>query len=259
MIVFDAITHGSSLKSLLIFLVSGVAAFLSSMSGEGASMITLPAFLSMGISFPVATTVQKVSATFWVVASAYNYLKGRKVNWFFLITFALIGLIGAYLGVLTVVSVNQRILKSVVGAFILGLALYIYLKKEAGLREQFIVSKPKEALSYVVALPMGFYEGLLGSGNGMAFAAVSFYTKGFDFIDALGYYFSIAFFWVGLAAVILIRKGYFTFHLVLPAVLGSLLGGFSGSKFARLKGNRFIKLIFVIIGGFLGLKLVLGL
>jgi uncharacterized membrane protein YfcA len=70
-------------------------------------MITLPVLLSVGISFPLATAIQKVSATFWVVASAYNYLKDRQVHWFLLITFALIGLIGAYLGVLTVVNVKN--------------------------------------------------------------------------------------------------------------------------------------------------------
>ena len=89
-------------------------------------------------------------------------------------------------------------------------------------------------------------------------AVVTFYTKGFDFIDALGYYFSVAFFWVVFAAVLLINKGYFDLNFMVPAVIGSTVGGYVGSKYAKYKGNKFIKLVFMIIGGILGFKLILG-
>lgn len=229
------------------------------MSGGGSSIIALPIFLSMGISFPAATVMQKVSACFWVLPSARNYLKGRKVDWVFLTVFALFGLLGAYWGVLTVISLNKRLLNIVVGILILALVVFIYFKKEAGHKKEFQKSKRKEIVAYLLAIPMGFYESLLGSGNGVAFAALSFWAKGFDFVDALGYYFAVAFPWVLLAAVVLVQKGFFEWNLVVPAVLGSLIGGYGGSKFARYKGNAFIKLTFVVVGGILGLKLVLGL
>ena len=80
----------------------------------------------------------------------------------------------------------------------------------------------------------------------------------FDFIDALGYYFAIAFSWVVFAAVFLIVQGYFSWAVVIPIVLGSLVGGYIGSKYAKYKGNQFIKIVFVIFGTVLGLKLLAG-
>lgn len=241
-----------------IFLTAAVATILSSMSGGGSSVLALPIFLSMGISFPLATAIQKISACFWVLPSAFNYLKGRKVDWPFLIIFSLIGLSGTYFGVFVVINFNQRILERIVGLFIIALVTYIYFKREVGVQKKPVESKFKKTIAYILALPMGFYESILGSGNGIAFAAISFYAKGLDFIGALGYYFAVAFPWVVFASVILIHKGFFDWHLVVPAILGSLVGGYGGSKFARFKGNRFIKLVFVIVGGILGLKLILG-
>ena len=55
------------------------------------------------------------------------------------------------------------------------------------------------------------------------------------------------------------QKGYFDLAIMAPAVVGSVAGAYIGSKYARDKGNRFIKLLFVVVGGILGLKLLLGL
>lgn len=254
--MFDTIL---SMESLLIFLTAVLATTISSMSGGGSSVIAIPIFLSMGIPFPMATAMQQLNSTFWVLPSAYNYLKGRKIQWQFLIIYASIGMIGAYFGVLTVTSFNQQTLQRVIGVIILLLILFINIQKQFGLHERQIRSKLRERLVYLFALPMGFYEGLFGSGNGLFFSIISAYTKGFDLIDALGHYFAFSFFWVLLAALILISKGYFDLSLMIPAVLGSLTGGYIGSKFARFKGNKFIKMVFTISGIILGLKLLLGL
>ena len=46
---------------------------------------------------------------------------------------------------------------------------------------------------------------------------------------------------------------------IIPAIIGSVIGGFIGSKYAKYKGDRFIKLMFVTVGGFLGFKLLFGI
>lgn len=241
-----------------IFLVSGVAAFLSAMSGGGSSVIALPAFLSLGISFPMATVINKVAGIFWLLPSAYNYLKGRRIDWRFLICYTAIGLVGVYFGVLLVLHLNQRILKAAVGVFILVLVIYMAFNKNAGLQNTAVAPRGREPLAYAIALPMGIYEGVLGSGNGIAFSALSFYVKGFDFMAALGYYFVISFSWSLFGSLVLIQKGFFDLSLIVPGILGSVPGAYIGSRYARHKGNRFIKIVFLVIGGFLGLKLTFG-
>ena len=247
------------LNFFIILVVSFIATALSSMSGGGASVINIPVMLSLGISFPLATAAQKVSSMFWVLPASHNYLKDRKVDWKFLIWFAVIGLVGVYVGTLIVLSINQRVAGIIIGILILSLVAYVLLNKDVGLTETRVYSKLRQFTAYIFALVLGFYESFFGSGNGILFSIVTFKTKGFDFIDALGYYYSIAFLWEILAVIIFISKGYFSLPIMIPTVVGSLIGGYAGSKYGRYKGNKFIKIMFAIIGSILGIKLLFGL
>jgi hypothetical protein len=245
-------------ESIIIFITAVIATSLSSMSGGGASVINIPVMLWLGIPFPVATAAQKVSSTFWVLPASYNYLNGRKINWPFLIIFSLIGLVGTYLGVIIVIQTNQRFMEIIVGLLIISLVLYTYLKKDIGLSEHKIYSKFRQYLAYPFSLLLGFYESIFGSGNGIMFAIVTFYTRGFDFVDALGYYYSVAFLWCAFASFLLIAKGYFSLNVIIPILIGSIIGGYIGSKYARYKGNKFIKIVFMAVGSILGFKLLIG-
>ena len=229
------------------------------MSGGGMSAINVPVLLWLGYSFPVALVAQKVGSVFWTPISAYNYLKDRKIDWPFVILFGSAGLVGVYFGTLFITTINQRILQIIVGALILVLAIYTIFKKDFGLSEGKVYSKFRKCIAYIFAPVLGFYEGIFGAGNGILFPMLTLETHGFDFIDALGYYYIVSFSWVVFAAALLIVKGYFSFTVVASTVAGSIIGGYFGSKYAKYKGNKFIKTMFVIIGTLLGLKLLIGI
>jgi uncharacterized membrane protein YfcA len=244
---------------IIIFITTLFASVLSSMSGGGTAIITFPVFLAIGIPIPLALTMGSVNGMFWVLPASRNYLKGRKIDWEFLILFALIGLIGAYFSIKVIIGINQRIFEFIIGLLIIFLVGYTYTKKDLGLTEQKIYSKKRQALAYPFALLLGFYENLFGAGNAIAFSLVSFYTRGFDFIDALGHYYAVSFAWLVLGVGLLISKGYYNFNYMAAGVVGSVIGAYIGSSYSKYKGNKFIKTVFVIIGGILGLKLLLGL
>ena len=245
---------------VVILITTFISTLLSTLSGGGASIINFPIFLSLGIPFPIANSIQKISATFWVIPAANNLLKGRKINWFFLIIFSLIGLIGVYLGVIVSINVRQRQLEIGMGIIIIFLVVYTYLNKNLGLKEKGKkYSIFRRTIAYPFALLLGFYESVFGAGNAIFLAIITFFSRGFDFIDALGHYFAIVFLWMLFASFLFIHKGYYDIKLTIPAIIGSTAGGYIGSKYARYKGNKFIKLMFVIIGGILGIKLILGI
>ncbi len=244
---------------LTIFFVSLISTILSSMAGGGSSIISVPIWLSLGFSFPLSTAIQQVNSTFWVLPAARNYLRGAKIDWKFMIGFALIGLIGVIFGVLFILSLPQRTLEIIVGSIIILLVIYTFFKKEFGTVRTTVAHSVRRMLAYPFALVMGFYESIFGSGNGIFFSAVAIYTRGFVLKEALGYYYAIAFPWVLLSAVLLISKGYYNIPFMIAGVIGSVIGGYVGSRYAAYKGNKFIKIIFCVIGLVLGLKLLLGL
>jgi uncharacterized protein len=245
--------------TFVVFVTTFFAALLSSMSGGGTGIIMYPVFLTLGIPYPMVSATQSMMSAFWVLPASGNYLKGRTVDWTFVVLFSLIGFIGAYAGVLFVTSVDQRLLEIGAGTIILLLVMYMYFRKDVGLVKHHSYPTKRQLFAYLFALPIGFYEVLLGVGNGIAVTVVTIYTKGFDLIDGLGHYYIISFSWAVFAVVLFAYKGYFDLGIMAPAVMGALAGAYIGSKYARFKGNRFIKILFIAFGGILGLKLVLGL
>ena len=247
------------MQIVLVFAVAFIAALLSSMSGGGAGIILFPSLLLMGFSYPLVAAISAVDSVFWVLPAARNYLKGRKIHWTLIIVFSLVGLIGCYLGVLLLTHINQRILEICVGALIVFLVVYTYFRKGFGMVKQTIYSRTRRAIAYPFSLLLGFYETVFGSGNGILFTTLTFYTNGFDFIDGLSHYYVISFSWALFAAILLAKQGYYNVPVMAAAAIGSVAGGYLGSHYAKRKGNAFIRLLFVIIGGILGCKMLLGL
>lgn len=244
---------------IIIFFTAFLATLLSSMSGGGASIINLPVFLSLGMSFPMAVAVQKVSGAFWVLPAARNYFKDRNINWKFAIIFSLIGLIGTYYGSYFVINGNQRTLELSVGIIILVLVIYTFLKKDLGISKKKIYSKARQMSLYLLAPILGFYESFFGAGSAIVFSVAGFHARGFDFVDGIGYTYIVAFPWLIFMSFLLIKDGYYDLSIMFASICGSLLGAQIGSRYAKYKGNKFIKILFVGIGGVLGLKLLLGL
>lgn len=242
---------------LLIFGIAFVAALLSSMSGAGAAMLTTPAWLILGYPLPVAIASNQVNGAAWVLVAARHYLHGRQVDWRLVGGIVAFGLVGAWLGTRVIVSVDSATLERVIGAIILSLVVFMLLRRGFGLHTAppALGRLPTSALG----VPLGFYEGFFGSGNGIFTSAVLAKTRGFDLLTALGYYYIIAFAWDCFAASIYIGEGHGSLSLMLPSTLGSLAGAWIGSRIGRRRGAGFVRALFIALGGMLGLKLVFGL
>ena len=244
---------------LIVLATAFAAAFISSMSGGGSAIITIPAYLWLGIPFPTATAIHQASSCFWVLPASRNYLRGKKIDWKFLFIYAGIGLVGAILGTLLVSRVHTQSFKPFIGGLIICLVLWMATRKDVGTVEsETAPSQMKKFLMYLSAPILGFYESFFGSGNGIIFSGLAIKLRGSDLMKALGSYYFIAFFWLVAAVIILVKTGHYDLPLMLSATIGATLGGYFGSKFGRYKGNKFIKYAFIIIGTVLGLKLLFG-
>lgn len=131
------------MELLIIFFTTLIASLLSSMSGGGTNTINFPVFLALGMPIPLALATISLNSTFWVLPAARNYLKGRNIDWKFLIFFSLIGLVGTYFSIKFVLGAGQRTFEIVMGILIILLVAYTYFQKELGLTERKIYSKTR--------------------------------------------------------------------------------------------------------------------
>ena len=163
------------------------------------------------------------------------------------------------IGVRIILTIPQDVIERVVGICILGIAVYVAFKKELGVALKSVESPLRRLLIYPFALGMGIYESVFGAGNGILFALSSWFSRGYDFVTALGYYFVVSSLLLAATAIVLIAKGYYDIPAMCAATAGSVLGAYGGSKYARMKGNGFVKIMYVVVGWLLGLKLVMGI
>jgi uncharacterized membrane protein YfcA len=168
-----------------------------------------------------------------------------------------IGLVGAWFGAAVTVRLDPAVLKRVVGAVILLLIGVMLRRPRLGA----VPAAPRASRWAVgaAALPLGFYEGMLGSGNSLVSSLLFCWGRGYDLISALGHYYVLAFGWCALAAASYIGHGYYDVALMVPATIGSCTGGYLGSRIASQRGTAFVRGLFVVVGSAFALKLLLGL
>jgi uncharacterized membrane protein YfcA len=243
-------------RSLLVLAIAFTASLLGSMSGGSASALSIPAWLAMGFPLPTAIATDKLSAAVWTLLGARNLLRQREVDWPLLAGMGGVGLLGAWLGARATLTLDPEPLKRFAGGIILALVGVLLASPRLGSAPS--TPRLSRGLTGACGLPLGFYEGMLGSGNSLVASLLFSAGRGYDLIRALGHYYVLAFAWCALAAATYIGHGDYDLSLMLPATLGSSAGGYLGSRIARARGTGFVRVLFAAAGIGLGLKLLLG-
>ncbi len=215
-------------------------------------MITTPAWMALGASFPAAVAADKVAGMFWTVSAARAYLANVAVDRRLLMSMGIAGLAGAFAGAAVATSIDERILRRVAGVAIL---LALFAGRNDGRTERRNEVSSGGWVS-TLGFPLGMYEALLGSGNGILTSSLLVRIRGFDLPTALGHYYALAALWCARAAGVYFARGAFDWRLVLPATLGAVAGGTLGARIGRKAGGRLIRPLFVVIGLVLAARLL---
>jgi len=235
------------LLSLAILLVLGfIASFLNAIVGGG-GLISLPAFMAVGLLPSTAIATNKLANTISNGTSMLTFLRAGKVDFKKIgkiIPFIFIGsLIGAY----TVHLVSPSILKPLMLVMLVLVTTYTVFKKDWGQQpEERILTATKKIAFIGTFTVIGFYDGFFGPGTGSFFIFILL-MMGNDFLQAAGN--AKAFnFTSNLAALIMfLLLGEVNFIYGLPVGFVMIFGAILGSKFALKRGTKMMRIIFIIM------------
>jgi hypothetical protein len=244
-------------RTLAVLAIAFGASLLASLSGGSVSMITTPAWIALGAPFPVAVASDKLAGMFWTVSAARTWLRDVAVDRRLLMTMGIVGLAGAFMGAALATSVNERLLRKGAGVLILFAVLASARQRTDGPTDR-RTDKPTGVLDSLLAFPLGLYEGLLGSGNGILTSSLLMRARGFDLPTALGHYYALAALWCALAAGVYFARGAVDWRLALPATIGAMAGGTLGARIGRQAGTRLVRPLFVTVGLILAARLLLS-
>lgn len=213
-------------------------------------MIQLPAALVILPHFPVASVIGslKIPSFSGTVFAAWQYVKKVRIDWWLLTIVCVLAFLASYSGSLLLTQVSNGFMKPVILAVLTIVAVYTYTKKDFGQSEEHDLSFNRQlAMGVMISLLIGFYDGFIGPGAGSFFILAFIALLHFDFLHASAHakMVNLA---TNLGSVTLfLIKGKIIWLIALPMAAANALGGFMGAKLAIARGNRFIRIFFLVI------------
>ncbi|MGF2411983.1 sulfite exporter TauE/SafE family protein [Ferruginibacter sp.] len=237
-------------QEIIILCIGAFAAgFIDAIVGGG-GLVQTPVTLVTLPQYPLASLLgtTKIPSIFGAAIAAVQYSLKVTLNWRLLAIMCSIALAAAYAGSKTVAIVSNHFMKPVLFCVLLLVAIYTYTKKDFGLSVKTSLSKNKENIYAILfALLIGFYDGFIGPGAGSFMVLFFISILGFDFLKASAHskLLNVS---TNLGSIIYFGgSGHILYQYAIPMALFNFTGSLLGSRLAILKGNKFIRIFFLIV------------
>jgi hypothetical protein len=225
------------------------AGFIDAIVGGG-GLIQTPATLIMLPQYHVATLLgtTKIPSLTGTSSAALQYARRVRIQWKLLAVLCLIALLAAYAGSRTVSLVSNTFMKPVIFGVLIVVAIYTYTKKDFGTTTT-AGKTPLQEFIYggLFALILGFYDGFIGPGAGSFLILFFISFLGFDFLKASAHakFVNVA---TNTGSIIFFAgSGNILYHYAIPMAACNFIGSMLGARLAILKGNKFIRIFFLLV------------
>ena len=234
---------------ILLCIAAFAAGFVDAVVGGG-GLIQTPMGLILLPQLPVSTVVGslKIPAFSGTAFAAAQYIKKVVINWKLLLPMMALAMLASFAGSSLLTQMHNDFMKPVLLVVLTLVAIYTFIKKDFGQHKEKAHSPTTHIIySLLISLVIGFYDGFIGPGAGSFLVMAFVVLMGYDFLHA-----SANAKMVNLATnfgsiLLFVIKGKILWAVAIPMALCNAAGGFTGAKLAINKGNKFIRIFFLII------------
>ncbi|GHN02036.1 UPF0721 transmembrane protein [Cytophagales bacterium WSM2-2] len=236
---------------LYFFLCAGAAfaGFIDAVVGGG-GLVQVPLLF---ILFPELSHVQVIATNRFAsiagtAVASVQYIRKIGVDTTLVFCAGISSAVTSFAGTFAMTFVSPQVFKPMLLLIITALAIYSFVKKDMGTEHApRFEGKAFIAAAILTGVVLGFYNGFVGPGTGtlLVFAFVTVLQLSFlhasasaKLINAIADLASLVSFFLMKAIV---------YKIALPMMVCNMAGGYIGSKAAILKGNRFVRYIFLAV------------
>lgn len=234
---------------LILCIVAFAAGFVDAIVGGG-GLLQTPASIIMLSPQPVVNAIAtvKIPSFSGTLFAALQYLKKVKLNWNLTVIMCTIAFFASFAGSELLTVVSNEFMKPVLLIVLTAVAIYTYTKKDFGQHEVKNHSYKREIIYAVsISLLIGFYDGFIGPGAGSFLILAFISLMGYDFLHASAQA-KLVNLATNLGSIVLFSiKGKIIWAVALPMAVCNALGGILGARMAIAKGNKFIRIFFLVI------------
>jgi len=236
---------------LLLLGIGFLVAFIGTMSGGGAGLITLLVLLSLGMPLNNAIATNRVGDLGFFFPALRNLIKAKQIKWKALPPIVFINLLGATVGTFLVAWLDESGLRKLVIAILILLLVSSVLRKEYALKE-----RPARWYWPFVYFATSMSSGALGAGTGILSTMSLMYFRGFNALQSMAHSFFANLFGWSLSITILLFTDLINYRYAIILFVGNTIGAHFGSKIAIKKGNGFVRYMIMILALCVVLQLV---
>lgn len=239
----------------------GIAAFLAGFVDAvvgGGGLIQLPALLILFPQFPIAVLfgTNKMASIAGTSAAVVHYSQKVAIPWRTILPGAIAAGLFSFLGARAVQFLQPGLLRPLVLVLLVGVGLFTYFKKDLGAHRHREPLEHPEIYTVFAGGAIGFYDGFFGPGTGSFL--IFFFTGvlGFNFLTASASA-KVLNWATNFTALCAFSSAHQILYIVAaPMAICNIAGSLLGSQLAILKGNEFIRVLFLGVVSALVLKLI---
>ena len=233
----------------LLCTVAFAAGFVDAIVGGG-GLIQTPASLVLLPQYPVATVIGtlKIPAFCGTGMAAIQYSRRVRLRWAQLAVMTTLAALSAAAGSKLLTVVSNQFMKPLLLIVLVAVAAYTWTNKKIGHHtEKNHSPRSQWARALAISVVIGFYDGFIGPGAGTFLVLAFIGWLGFDFLKASAHakFVNLS---TNLGSILFFAlSGKIIYAIALPMAVCNALGGALGARMAILKGNAFIRILFLIV------------
>lgn len=236
----------------LVFLGS----FIDAIAGGG-GLVTLPAYLMVGLPAHLAVGTNKFSSGIGTAFSTARYCKNGHCDWPLAVPGIAGAFIGAQIGAKIALMVSSDVFRILLLVLIPVLAVYTFLKKDLQPDPEAKISRKLQFVYVsVVSLLIGIYDGFYGPGTGTFLILAYTGLVKMDVLTAGGNT-KLANLTSNISAlVVFLTNGVVLLPLGAAAAVFSIAGHTIGAGYAMKKGAGVVRYMILVVIGLLFIKVI---
>lgn len=234
------------LEYLIVCPLVFLGGFVDAVAGGG-GLISLPAYLIVGLDPIQAIGTNKFSASCGTMVATMRYSRCGYIQWRGMLPVVVMALIGSWVGARLALMVENDLFKLIMLVILPITAVFVLNKRALSkCRIPYAVRKTIAVMS-ILALFMGVYDGFYGPGTGTFLMLMLVCIARLKLERAVGTTKVINLSTNIASLSVFLVHGKVLFPLALVAALFGIAGNYIGAKYFTKKGSGFVKPLIIIV------------
>lgn len=235
------------LSTIALIILGFVTGVINTLAGAG-SAITIAVLMFSGMPASIANATIRVALFFQNIVGTISYKQQKVYTWKEGLRFAIPATLGAALGSIFAVNINDKLFERILGIVLILLFFSMLYKSktwtEGKIKE---LTRKNKIIEFIIFFGIGAYGGFIQVGVGFMILAACVLNGGLNLIKANAIKLFIVLCYTCISLVVFIYHGIIDWHVGLTLAIGNMAGAIVASRFAVGWGPKVMRYIVLVI------------